>query len=718
MDAVVSETRIVCGGFFMRITNKIMQNNSLYNINNNKIAEDQWNTMMATGKKITRPSDDPVIAIRALRLRSNVTQLSQYYEKNCKDAESWLDVTADALSTVTSVLTDCVKQVTKGANMDLTVDDLDIIVSQLDSLAKEYYATGNVDYAGRYIFTGYRTDTPLTFDRTTSADYTNINDEFDAVDISESKRMIGKYLLDAKELVSETADPVKQSEIIETTVGRIRLSYNNLDYKDPGEDPLEQASTNCTMKWREQLTQPATSTVTQTTKVINITYTTDSNETRYVSIPVDDEGEKNYKVTDETGNSYEVAVTNTGNYNIYINGDKSAPALIVDPNGIVDSDHLGIGIAAAQTSIDSRSVSAISYNVDGKTYNVNLPLLPAIGQTYDIQLNEDGFKATVNSDGTYTIVDERYTENADGTTSQNVIQVTGNGSINSSYKETSLTIGYKNIIYSTTGQKEIDAAYLDLYEHPTGSRAYLNAATGEILLNKELSDKLVTMPDLIGTKCIDVIYDKKEWENGDIRPENLFACDYTDSHGNLIRYNKGNSAHNIAYDVGFAQNVVVNTTADAVFTTDVKRNVEDLRRILNELQQISGTLKTLKEKKDASNDDAYRAKLDQDIASATKVYDHLRQQIQKEFEHKITSMQHCLDIANIAVTDNGTRSKRLDLVNSRLMTQTTTFQTLQSENEDVDIAEAATRLTSAQVTYEASLMATGKISQTSLMNYI
>ena len=718
MDAVVSETRIVCGGFFMRITNKIMQNNSLYNINNNKIAEDQWNTMMATGKKITRPSDDPVIAIRALRLRSNVTQLSQYYEKNCKDAESWLDVTADALSTVTSVLTDCVKQVTKGANMDLTVDDLDIIVSQLDSLAKEYYATGNVDYAGRYIFTGYRTDTPLTFDRTTSADYTNINDEFDAVDISESKRMIGKYLLDAKELVSETADPVKQSEIIETTVGRIRLSYNNLDYRDPGEDPLEQASTNCTMKWREQLTQPATSTVTQTTKVINITYTTDSNETRYVSIPVDDEGEKNYKVTDETGNSYEVAVTNTGNYNIYINGDKSAPALIVDPNGIVDSDHLGIGIAAAQTSIDSRSVSAISYNADGKTYNVNLPLLPAIGQTYDIQLNEDGFKATVNSDGTYTIVDERYTENADGTTSQNVIQVTGNGSINSSYKETSLTIGYKNIIYSTTGQKEIDAAYLDLYEHPTGSRAYLNAATGEILLNKELSDKLVTMPDLIGTKCIDVIYDKKEWENGDIRPENLFACDYTDSHGNLIRYNKGNSSHNIAYDVGFAQNVVVNTTADAVFTTDVKRNVEDLRRILNELQQISGTLKTLKEKKDASNDDAYRAKLDQDIASATKVYDHLRQQIQKEFEHKITSMQQCLDIANIAVTDNGTRSKRLDLVNSRLMTQTTTFQTLQSENEDVDIAEAATRLTSAQVTYEASLMATGKISQTSLMNYI
>ena len=130
----------------MRITNKIMQNNSLYNINNNKTTEDELNTMMSTGKRINRPSDDPVIAIRALRLRSNVTQLSQYYEKNSKDAESWLNVTADALSTVSSVLTDCVKQATKGANMDLTLGDLSIIVTQMDALSKEYYSTGNADY--------------------------------------------------------------------------------------------------------------------------------------------------------------------------------------------------------------------------------------------------------------------------------------------------------------------------------------------------------------------------------------------------------------------------------------------------------------------------------------------------------------------------------------------------------------------------------------------
>ncbi|MBR5047082.1 MAG: hypothetical protein IKX76_02485, partial [Eubacterium sp.] len=203
----------------MRITNKIMQNNSLYNINNNKVTEDQLNTMMSTGKKLTRPSDDPVIAIRALRLRSNVTQLSQFYEKNAKDAQSWLDVTADALSTITAVLTDSVKQATKGANKDLTLDDLETLVTQMDALANEYYSTGNVDYAGRYVFTGYRTDTALTFDKTTTAIYSDINDEFNAENIGTASRVLNKYKLDSTTILDSNTEAVYEHDIVERTVG-------------------------------------------------------------------------------------------------------------------------------------------------------------------------------------------------------------------------------------------------------------------------------------------------------------------------------------------------------------------------------------------------------------------------------------------------------------------------------------------------------------------
>ena len=50
--------------------------------------------------------------------------------------------------------------------------------------------------------------------------------------------------------------------------------------------------------------------------------------------------------------------------------------------------------------------------------------------------------------------------------------------------------------------------------------------------------------------------------------------------------------------------------------------------------------------------------------------------------------------------------------------QKTTFETLKSENEDIDITEVVIQLTSAELTYEAALMATGKVVQTSLLNFI
>lgn len=90
----------------MRITNSMIRNNTSNNMSTNKGYVDTLNTQMSTQKKIDRPSDDPVIAIRALRLRSSLSEINQYYEKNIPDAESWLEVTETALKNMESILTD------------------------------------------------------------------------------------------------------------------------------------------------------------------------------------------------------------------------------------------------------------------------------------------------------------------------------------------------------------------------------------------------------------------------------------------------------------------------------------------------------------------------------------------------------------------------------------------------------------------------------------
>ena len=137
------------------------------------------------------------------------------------------------------------------------------------------------------------------------------------------------------------------------------------------------------------------------------------------------------------------------------------------------------------------------------------------------------------------------------------------------------------------------------------------------------------------------------------------------------------------------------------------QEVVDAEKIVAEMTAL------LKESSGATAD-AIQKKLD----VAQKALDLKKDKAQRMFEHGITSMQGYLDDTNVSLTNVGTRSRKLELIENRMQSQKTTFETLQSENEDIDIAEVIIHLSSAKLTYETALMATGKVAQTSLLQYI
>ena len=147
----------------MRITNNMMLHNTSLNINGNKVNVLDLNSQMTSQKKIQRPSDNPVIAIRSLRLRSSLSKISQYYEKNIPDVESWLETSETALKNMNKILADVKNQCNTGANDYLTEDDRNTILKGLTALKDQLYAEGNADNAGRTVFTGYKTSSKLTF---------------------------------------------------------------------------------------------------------------------------------------------------------------------------------------------------------------------------------------------------------------------------------------------------------------------------------------------------------------------------------------------------------------------------------------------------------------------------------------------------------------------------------------------------------------------------
>ena len=141
----------------MRVTNNMITANTKTNINANKVLVDKYNTQMTTQKKISRPSEDPVVAIRSLRMQTTLSHLTQYKDNNIADANAWLDVTETALTNMEKILTDIRTQCVNGSTDTLTADVRQTILKQLQSMSEQVYSEGNADYAGRTVFTGYRT---------------------------------------------------------------------------------------------------------------------------------------------------------------------------------------------------------------------------------------------------------------------------------------------------------------------------------------------------------------------------------------------------------------------------------------------------------------------------------------------------------------------------------------------------------------------------------
>ncbi|PKM52694.1 MAG: flagellar hook-associated protein 3 [Firmicutes bacterium HGW-Firmicutes-7] len=145
----------------MRITNSMMRTNSLWNINKNEELMNKYGIQLSTGKKIQKPSDDPIVAVRALKLRTNVKEIVQY-KTNSQDAISWLGVTEQAMNNTTTLLKRARDLCVQGASDTFSPSDRANIIAELSELKEQFLSEANVNYAGRYIFSGFKTDKPVT----------------------------------------------------------------------------------------------------------------------------------------------------------------------------------------------------------------------------------------------------------------------------------------------------------------------------------------------------------------------------------------------------------------------------------------------------------------------------------------------------------------------------------------------------------------------------
>ena len=78
------------GEWVMRVTQSMLTNNMLSSLSNSYEKMGKLQDQISSQKKINRPSDDPVVAMKGISYRRNVQEVEQY-KRNYSEAYNWID---------------------------------------------------------------------------------------------------------------------------------------------------------------------------------------------------------------------------------------------------------------------------------------------------------------------------------------------------------------------------------------------------------------------------------------------------------------------------------------------------------------------------------------------------------------------------------------------------------------------------------------------------
>ncbi|PKM77591.1 MAG: flagellar hook-associated protein 3 [Firmicutes bacterium HGW-Firmicutes-15] len=137
----------------MRITNKMMVNDLMRNINNNMNNMDLYQEQLSTGRKINKPSDDPAGIVKSLRLRTSLDEGEQYLA-NVADAINFMETTDASYQNINEVMQRIRELTVKAATGTNSKDENLAIAKEIGELNDQLKMVANATYGSKSIFSG------------------------------------------------------------------------------------------------------------------------------------------------------------------------------------------------------------------------------------------------------------------------------------------------------------------------------------------------------------------------------------------------------------------------------------------------------------------------------------------------------------------------------------------------------------------------------------
>ncbi|KOY82359.1 flagellar hook-associated protein FlgL [Lysinibacillus sp. FSL H8-0500] len=147
----------------MRVTQSMLSSNMLRNLNNSYGKMSNYQDMLTSGRKFTKPSEDPVAAVMGMGYRVDLGKTEQY-QRNLSTANSWLDSTDEALDQASSALKRVKELIVQAAN-DTNGTERQKINAEMKQIKEHLRDISNTQVAGNYIFSGTHVNEPLYTDK-------------------------------------------------------------------------------------------------------------------------------------------------------------------------------------------------------------------------------------------------------------------------------------------------------------------------------------------------------------------------------------------------------------------------------------------------------------------------------------------------------------------------------------------------------------------------
>nr|WP_304216812.1 flagellar hook-associated protein FlgL [Fredinandcohnia onubensis] len=140
----------------MRVTQSMLTNNMLRNLSNSYERLGKYQDQLNTQKKITKPSDDPVVAIKGMRYRTDLAEIEQY-QRNLSEAYTWMESSDDAMDKMTQALHRVRELTVQASNGTNGADEKKNIAIEIEQLKEHIATVANTKVGNKFIFNGTNT---------------------------------------------------------------------------------------------------------------------------------------------------------------------------------------------------------------------------------------------------------------------------------------------------------------------------------------------------------------------------------------------------------------------------------------------------------------------------------------------------------------------------------------------------------------------------------